>query len=173
MSSREPRIRAVRADDLAVLVEIERAAGEAFRSLGMDLVAEDDPGSVEELSPYAECGRAFVAVDDDDRPIAYLLVDVVDEAGHIEQVSVHPRFARRGIGRALIERAAAWARATGLAALTLTTYVEVPWNVPYYERLGFEYVRPEQETPELRALREHERAAGLDAWARACMRRDL
>jgi hypothetical protein len=47
-------VRTGRPDDLASLVEIERAAGETFRYLGMDLIADDDPGSVEELAPYAE-----------------------------------------------------------------------------------------------------------------------
>lgn len=56
-------IRPARSDDLATLIEIERAAGEMFRSVGMDLVADDDPGSVGELQAYAEGGRAFVAVD--------------------------------------------------------------------------------------------------------------
>jgi GNAT superfamily N-acetyltransferase len=166
-------IRAARPDDLAVLVEIERAAGETFRSLGMDLVADDDPGSVEELTPYADDGRAFVSVDAADRPVAYLLLDVVDGAAHVEQVSVHPDHARKGIGRALLERAASWASAHGLRALTLTTYVEVPWNGPYYERLGFRYLATDEETPGLRALRDHERALGLDAWPRACMSRSL
>jgi GNAT superfamily N-acetyltransferase len=166
-------IRAARADDLPSLVEIERAAGETFRSLGLDLVADDDPGSVEELAPYADAGRAFVWVDDHDRPVGYLILDLVDGAAHVEQVSVHPAHARQGIGRALIERAASWAGARGLRALTLTTYVDVPWNGPYYERLGFRYLAPDAETPGLRALREHERAAGLDAWPRACMSRSL
>lgn len=75
-------ISAARADDLTSLVEIERAAGETFRSLGMDLVADD-------------------------------------------------------------------------------------------ERLGFRYLDREEETPGLRDIRQHERAAGLDAWPRACMRRSL
>jgi GNAT superfamily N-acetyltransferase len=100
-------------------------------------------------------------------------VDSVDGAAHIEQVSVQPDDARRGIGRALIERAGEWARDRGLSALTLTTYVEVPWNGPYYERLGFRYLTAAEETPGLRAIRAHERAAGLDAWPRACMRRAL
>jgi GNAT superfamily N-acetyltransferase len=167
------KIRAARTDDLAELVEIERAAGAAFRSLGMDLVADDDPGSVAELTPHAEDGRLFVAVDVVDRPVAYVLFDLVDGAVHIEQVSVHPDHSRLGIGRALIERTASWATARGLAALTLTTYVEVPWNGPYYERLGFRYLAPEEETPGLRAIRARERAVGVDAWPRACMRRDL
>jgi GNAT superfamily N-acetyltransferase len=171
--SRRVIIRAARTDDLPSLIEIERAAGETFRSLGMDLVADDDPGIIEELKPYARDGRALVAVDADDRLLGYLLLDTVDQAAHIEQVSVHPDNARQGVGRALIERAATWATARGLRAVTLTTYVEVPWNGPYYERLGFRYLTAEEETPGLCAIRDGERAAGLDAWPRACMRRDL
>jgi GNAT superfamily N-acetyltransferase len=163
-------VRAARPDDLALLVGIERAAGEMFRSLGMDLVADDDPGSPSELAPYAEDGRAFVAADARDRPVGYLLIDVIDGAAHVEQVSVHHDYARKGVGRTLIEQAATWARAHGLDSLTLTTYVEVPWNGPYYERLGFRYLTVEEETPGLRAIRSHERASGLDAWPRACMR---
>ena len=167
------RIRAARADDLPVLVEIERAASETFRTLGMHLVADDDPGTVDELAPYAADGRAFVSAAPDDQPIAYLLLDLVDGAAHIEQVSVHPFHARRGLGRALIEHAASWAVARGLRALTLTTYVCVPWNGPYYERLGFRYLRVDEETPGLRAVRERERASGLDTWPRASMSRSL
>ncbi|MFL5913300.1 MAG: GNAT family N-acetyltransferase [Gaiellaceae bacterium] len=166
-------IRAARLDELDLLVEIERAAGEAFRSLGMDIVADDDPGSVEELAPYVEGGRVFVAVDAEDRPVGYLLLDVVDGAAHVEQVSVHPDHARRGIGRALIGRAEMWAQDNGVQALTLTAYVNVPWNGPYYERIGFRYLATEEETPGLRAIRCDERASGLDAWPRACMRFDV
>ena len=154
-------------------MEIERAAGELFRPLGMEPVADDDPGSVEELAPYAETGRALVAVDAGDRPVGYLLLDVVDGAAHIEQVSVHPSQARRGIGRALIDEAESWAVAHGLGALTLTTFVDVPWNGPYYERLGFRYLAQEEETDGLREIRERERRLGLDAWPRACMRRGI
>jgi hypothetical protein len=83
-------IRLARSDDLAPIVEIERAAGELFRSVGMDLVADDDPPTVEELAFYAEGGRAFVAASADDRPVGYLLLDEMDGAAHIEQLSVHP-----------------------------------------------------------------------------------
>ncbi len=168
-----PRIRAARLDDLELLVEIERAAGEVFRSVGLDVVADDDPGSVAELTPYAAGGRAFVAVDGGDRPVGYLLLDVVDDAAHVEQVSVHPDDRRQGIGSALIRRAETWGRDNGFDALTLTAYLAVPWNGPYYERLGFRVLEAGEETPGLRAIREHERTHGLDAAPRACMRRRL
>ena len=166
-------IRPARSDDLALLVEIERAAGDTFQHLDPELLGDHDPGSVEELAPYADGGRAFVSVDADDRPVGYLILDLVDGAAHIEQVSVHPDQARQGLGRALIEHAARWASARELHSLTLTTYVDVPWNAPYYERLGFRCLSADEETPGLRALREHERALGLEVWPRTSMRRDL
>jgi len=166
-------LRAAQADDLAALVGIELAAGAAFRDLGMDAVADDDPGSVDDLAPYAEDGRVLVAADAGGRPIGYLLLDLVDGAAHIEQVSVHPDHARQGIGRALIGRAERWARSHGLDALTLTAYRDVPWNGPYYERLGFVYLTAEEETPGLKAIREQERRRGLDKWPRGCMRLPL
>ena len=74
----------------------------------------------------------------------------------------------------MIEHAGTSARDRGLRALTLITYVEVPWNGPYYERLGFRYLRADsEETEGLRSIRERERRSGLDAWRRACMRRPL
>ena len=103
---------------------IEVAAGEAFRLVGMAAIADDEPPALDVLAWYQRDGRAWVATDSTDGPIAYILLDVVDQFAHIEQVTVHPRYARRGIGRALIEEAARWATARGLDWLTLTTFKE-------------------------------------------------
>lgn len=166
-------IRPARLEDVPVLIKIERAASETFRTLSLDFVADDDPGSLEELAPYVHGERAFVATDASDFPIAYIILDVVDGAAHIEQVSVHPVHARQGIGRGLIDRAAAWARAHELRSLTLTTYLDVPWNAPYYRRLGFRHLSPDEETPGLRMIKRRERAAGLEVWPRTSMSRSL
>ncbi|MGA5872948.1 GNAT family N-acetyltransferase [Streptomyces cinereoruber] len=169
------RIRAAAAADLPLLQDIERAAGEPFRALGMAAIADDDPPSPEALEAYRRAGRAWVAADAADRPVAYLLTDPVDGAAHIEQVSVHPDAARRGVGRALIEHLAAVAGKEGLTALTLTTFAEVPWNAPYYARLGFRPLADSDPalTEGLRAIARAEAAHGLAAWPRVCMRRDL
>lgn len=166
-------IREARQGDLPGLREIERRAGELFREIGMAAVADDEPPTTSELLPYIEDGRAWVATDERDLPVAYLLLDVIDHNGHIEQVSVDPSHSRRGQGQLLIDRAAAWAREHGLPSLTLTTFSEVPWNAPYYEKLGFRRLSEQEITPGLDQIRRREAAHGLTAWPRVCMRLDL
>lgn len=165
-------IRGARSADIPLMQEIEVAAGELFADLGMDLVAGDDPLPRATLGDFVDAGRCWVAVTDDGRPVGYLLVESVDGSAHIEQVSVHPDHGRRGVGTALIDRAAQWARAHGLPAVTLTTFVCVPWNAPYYRRLGFEALTVSDETPGLKAIRAQEKSDGLDQWPRVCMRRE-
>jgi GNAT superfamily N-acetyltransferase len=164
-------IRPPRRDELEALVAIEREAGALFKTIGMPEIAYDDPGTAPELEPFRAGGRAWVAVDADDRPIAYLISAVVDDCAHIEQVSVTPAHSRRGLGAALIDHLAGVAAAEGRPALTLTTFRDVPWNAPYYERLGFRMISPADQGPELAALvaEEAERIPG-DA-VRVAMRR--
>lgn len=166
-------IRPARLEDLALLRELERAAGAPFRDLGMTAIADDDPPSIAELADFQQDGRAWVAVDDADRPVGYLLVSVVDGAAHVEQISVHPEHARRGRGRALLQTALTWAARQGLYAMTLTTFAEVPWNGPYYQRLGFRVLAEEELGEGLRRVRKQEAARGLDTWPRVAMRRQV
>ncbi|MFE7096431.1 GNAT family N-acetyltransferase [Streptomyces erythrochromogenes] len=166
-------VRVVRPDELTVLQDIERAAGRCFRDVGMPEIADDEPLTPGELAPYREAGLAWVAVDGADAPVAYLIAEHVDGNLHVEQVSVHPDHARRGIGRSLLEHLATVAVGGGLPALTLTTFAEVPWNAPYYVRCGFRALGEDALTPGLREIRAREAAHGLDRWPRVCMRRDL
>ena len=166
-------IRLVAPGECETLQAIERAAGRCFRDVGMPEIADDAPLPVAELDRYRRAGLAWAAVEPACGPVAYLVAEPVDGALHVEQVSVHPRHARRGIGRSLLEHAADHALASGAAALTLTTFEHVPWNAPYYRRCGFRVLDPVAWTPGLRAIREREAAHGLDRWPRVCMRRDL
>ncbi|MGW3039657.1 GNAT family N-acetyltransferase [Kitasatospora sp. NPDC001159] len=166
------RIRAVARDELPLLVELERAAGAPFAAIGMPEIAEDDPGTPEDLAHYLDHGVALVAQAPDGTITGYLLAGPVDGALHIEQVSVHPDHARRGIGRALIGHLAGHQGADA-PALTLTTFADVPWNAPYYARCGFRPLADAELTPGLREIRRREAEHGLDRWPRLCMRRDL
>jgi GNAT superfamily N-acetyltransferase len=166
-------IRRARRDELETLREIERDAGRAFAAIGMAEIAADEPLSVTELERYVLDGRAWVAVDASDEPIGYLISDVVDGCAHIEQVSVAGAYAGRGVGAALINCLDADAAAKGQPALTLTTFRDVPWNAPYYARLGFAVLGPAKQGPELRTLIERESRAIPGDAPRVAMRRWL
>lgn len=166
-------IRSSGPDDGPALREIERLAGERFREVGLDRIADADPASVDTLTAYAVAGRSWVALDSGERPVGYVIADVVDGNAHVEQISVRPDRQGMGIGRALIDRVRAWADGSRRPAITLTTFRTVPWNAPLYARLGFVAIPENEIGPELRALRDVETLQGLDPALRICMRLGL
>ena len=123
-------IRPAQTADLKRIQEIETAAGELFRTVGMDAIADDPPPTVEELNAYVAAGTAWVATDPAGRVAGYILVEMHGCWAHIEQVTVHPEHGRRGIGAALIAQVDQWAVERGLERLSLTTFRDVPWNAP-------------------------------------------
>ena len=166
-------IRPARPEESERLRAIERDAGRRFADVGLPEVAADEPPAAERLAAYAEAGRCWVALGADAAPAGYVIVDVVDGCAHVEQVSVVPDHQGSGLGRRLLEAVEAWAADRGLAALTLTTFTDVPWNRPLYEHLGFRTLRQGELGPGLAAVRDAETAHGLDPARRVVMRREL
>jgi GNAT superfamily N-acetyltransferase len=167
------QIRPGRREDLAAIIAIEVSAGQLFADIGMVSPALAGPPDSEEKLRQIEENRLWVTVDDDDQPLAHLALDALDGRSHLEQVSVAPAYSRRGVGRDLIEYAVALARGRDFDAMTLTTYSDVPWNGPYYERLGWRPMADAELTAGLRVIRDQEIALGLDEWPRIAMIRPL
>jgi GNAT superfamily N-acetyltransferase len=165
-------IRAPRPEELELLRDIERAAGALFVEVGLADVASHEPESVEALAEYANDGRAWV-ITDDDVPVGYAIVDIVDGLAHLEQLSVLPDHGRKGLGAALLAHVSAWAQKQPLDAVTLTTFRDIPWNAPFYAKHGFRVLDDAEIGPELRDLRALEARHGLDPAQRVCMRRDV
>ena len=166
-------IRAARLDDAPLLAPIERAAGERFRAIGMDDIADDDPEQPPEVVAAAvDDGRLWVA-EVDGAVVGYALALDLDGQPHLEQVSVLPEHSGFGVGRALIDRVAAWAAAQGGDSLTLSTFRDVPWNGPLYAHLGFRFLEEEELDDTFVALRAHEADLGLDISIRAVMTRPV
>jgi GNAT superfamily N-acetyltransferase len=152
-------------DDLMVLPALEAASDTAFEAIG--ITGLPPAGTVDELR------RAAAVMVVGEPPVGFARLEVVDGQAHLEQLAVHPDHARRGLGTALVEAAVEWARGRGFASMTLTTFRDVAWNGPFYERLGFAVVDTD-DAPELASHRQHEQAVGLDAkGARTAMRRPL
>ena len=168
-------LRAARPTDVAAMQAIEVDAGDRFRAIGMDAVADDPPPATELLLEHVSAGTAWVAIAGatDGVPLGYALASEVDGEGHLDQVSVRSDASGRGVGALLVEAALAWSRAAGHPAVTLTTYRDVRWNGPWYVRLGFVAIPEDALTPGLRGIRAWERERGLEPPARIAMRRPI
>jgi len=128
---------------------------------------------VEDLEAAQQDGRLWVARTPGGTPIGFALVEFLDGLPHLEEMDVHPSFGRRGVGTRLLAAVRAWARAQGHAAVTLTTFRDVPWNAPFYASAGFRALAPRELSPALRERVRDEAARGLDPATRVVMILDL
>ncbi|MCP3136315.1 GNAT family N-acetyltransferase [Pyxidicoccus xibeiensis] len=172
-SYRDYTLRRAVAEELPALPEVERLAAEQFHHSPHPFAAGLPVQSLEQLREHHQRGDVWVAVAKDGTVAAFTICKPLDGAVFIVEADVHPGHARRGLGAALFELIARWARAEGYPALLLTTFGDVAWNAPYYERLGFRILRDDEQGPGLRAIREAETRFGLPPESRVSMKRVL
>jgi GNAT superfamily N-acetyltransferase len=167
------RIEPAAPEDLPLLPGIEARAARIFASedLPAQLASQTRPQA--ELERAAHAGQLLVARPPDGPVVGFLLLAVDGRDAVIEEVDVDPESARQGIGRRLIEAACDWARAGGFARIVLSTFRAVPWNAPFYARLGFREIPSSEWTALERAMRADEEAMGLDLSKRLVMARSL
>lgn len=116
---------------------IERAAAVAFATApGFDFTRTRSEADYARLIRKGHCLTALVG----EEVAGFLVAEPFRRELHIWEMDVAPQFQRRGIGAGLVRAAQIDARNTGFKALTLTTFRDVPWNAPFYARLGFEEV---------------------------------
>ncbi|MCG8295174.1 MULTISPECIES: GNAT family N-acetyltransferase [Pseudomonas] len=165
-------IRPTLAQDLTLLPALERSAAQAFRQYpALAWLADSDVMDEAEHARFQAEGGSWVAVNDQDQPQGFLCAAVVGDNLHIHELSVCQEAQGQGLGRQLLDQAIQTARAAGLRAVTLTTFAEVPWNAPFYARLGFEVLTTGHLDERLAAILAEERAHGLEG--RCAMRLPL
>jgi len=171
--SSEITIGLARPEDVECLPDIELRAATLFspEDLAPEHASESTP-----LSDYVAAqasGLLLVARGVHDRVVGFAHLEWIDEVAHLEELDVEPEMGRRGIGRRLVEAACELARSEGSDRITLSTFRDVPWNAPFYERLGFSAIPDDDLGPGLRARRDREAADGLDPAKRVMMSRRL
>ena len=103
--------------------------------------------------------------------MGFALVQMLaDDLPHLDELDVDPSHGRRGLGTALVRAVCKWAAVSGYIMLTLTTFRDVPWNFPFYTRLGFVEIPREALRPELSNVASEEARRGLDPNTRVAMR---
>ncbi|MEO6027834.1 MAG: GNAT family N-acetyltransferase [Candidatus Binatia bacterium] len=167
-------IRGAQPHELPVLADLERRAGARFNSIPALADLPEVLAPPEALAAAITRDQLWVAVTGADSTlVGFTYADVIDGAVHLEELDVLPEWGRHGIGSALVDAVVGDARNRGLPAVTLTTFRDVPWNAPFYARLGFTIVDLVELGPGLRAIWTHERERGLPPALRVVMRRAL
>jgi GNAT superfamily N-acetyltransferase len=164
-------IRRAKPDDLPVLPTIELAAAQQFLTTPYAFIAKDDDPISAEVDLDHE--YVWVVVDSDDHPVGFAIAHNHKTSVHLHEIDVHPDHARQGLGHRLIQTVTECARTQGVLALTLTTFDDVPWNSPYYARLGFRALDSREISQALHRVKQDEAESGLPMENRICMQLDL
>lgn len=163
-------LRLARPDDADHWPAIERAAAQLFRDEPgleeLDLEHTWHPDDLRRLICKGHCLAAYL----DERPVGFLATQPFQRELHVWELSVHPAAQQMGIGGGLLRACLIDARNAGFAAVTLTTFRDVPWNGPFYARRGFVELADAGAThPRLAEMLANEAADGLPPDRRCAM----
>jgi len=147
--------------DLPRLQEIEKSAAVLFAPYGLATLFAQHLATIDTLRAHLLEGRLWVAVGGDDTPLGFAMVETLGRAAYLAEVDVHPDYGQRGIGTALVLHSCEWAKQQGFSSITLSTQKNVPWNMPFYAKLGFEPLPQTAWTAAHWQLRQAEQELGL------------
>lgn len=159
--------------DANAIRAIEFDAAQRFYSVDMAGIADAPPLALEIVERKIAAREIVVALAVDSTCVGFVMFEPLPACMYVQELDVLTTHAGRRIGAALIEQVARIALAQRLTRLVLSTFREVPWNAPYYRRLGFRHIEEAELDAVLIARREAHIARGLDESKRVFMRREL
>lgn len=169
-------IRKATAEDATSLPDLERSAGQAFRSIpGLEWIADDDVMSAEMHEIYIDEGTVWVAESGGGQLVGFITTRLEREENrlHIVELSVDSDQQGKGVGRNLMDAAIQYASDEDLVGLTLTTFRDLSFNESFYQKLGFNTLGTAALLPRLRDILLAEAENGLPAERRCAMYMEL
>ncbi len=166
-------IRFARAEELTLLAQIERSAAILFIDTPYAFLVKAEPLSLDFVQQRFQAGQVWVAVDRDDVVVGFAITREVDRTIYLQEIDVDPKHGRRGIGTALIETISDWAQFHRHDTISLSTFSDLPWNAPFYAKLGFRVLEESELTSGFQQIRQQEMEAGLPISERVIMARQL
>lgn len=156
-------------EDCVVLPAIEGAAAELFRPLNIISPELDfDTLPLAFLEKQCAAGMLLVATHED-VPVGFVVAMDKDGDFYIAELDVHPDHGKRGLGAGLMQAICSQAFEAGKPRVTLCTFRDVPWNAPFYARLGFTEITKSDWQPWMHDLAERQTNEGLDMETRVYM----
>ena len=148
--------------DIQYLPDVERSAALAFAGWpALAWLAQADVMDCAAHRAFAAGGGSWVAENPIGQIVGFACVRRAGQALHLHEISVRQDAQGQGVGSRLLQQIIDVARCADVRELTLTTFVDVPWNAPFYARFGFEVIDEERLGERLLRMLASEHAQGL------------
>lgn len=164
------QIRPAQESDLQILNDIENAAAYLFQNTKYALEIDLDPLSIGFLKRQLKLDLIWVAVDQKDLPVGFAVLMIIDNYVHLHELCVHPEHGQKGLGTLLTQRVIQFAQDARFLGVTLSTFRDIPWNAPFYKKLGFQEIPADDTRPGLAGIRKKEAEMGLPVKERVLMK---
>jgi len=138
-NSRIISIRPADANDAEKLNDIEGDAAQLFSHLGNKFASIDlAPMSASFYADAISQNQMIWIAEILGEPVGFLRAKPVDNLLYCAEVSVARGHQSKGLGQQLISHFVDYAKSNEFAGVSGITFETVPWNAPYYLKLGFE-----------------------------------
>lgn len=165
------KIRKTSLSDIPELIQIEQSANQAFAQIAqLKWLAESTVMSSDQHVDLIQNHYAFTAVNGQNQAIGFLYAEKQDHDLYIIELDVSREYQQQGVGRQLMIYLINFAKQQGFQAITLTTFKDVAWNKPFYEKLGFQQLTQQALKSYLKQKIEHEVKQGFIHESRCAMR---
>jgi GNAT superfamily N-acetyltransferase len=166
-------IRSARPNDLPLLASIEQSAATRFLNTPYAFLLNASPLPLELIQQQFQAGQIWVAIHQPDTVVGYALTRPIGPILYLQEIDIEPHHGQKGLGTALINTIKSWAKQSGHTVMSLSTFRDIPWNAPFYAKLGFRILNSSELTPSFQQIRQQEQDAGLPIADRVIMHCEL
>ncbi len=152
-------------------IELDAALICSHEDLPEHLRTESMPPDI--LRSAQKQGLLLVAIENGATPVGFVACAAIDNYLHVLEIDVASRAQRRGIGSLLLSKVMDIGIQRGHDWVSLTTFSHLPWNAPWYQKMGFIKINPEVLPAWLEEILAEEEVKGLNPYNRVAMRKKL
>jgi len=162
-------IRLARTQDAQAYFEVEEDAAQLLANepslAGVPIPPSRDPEEYHSMIRQRHCLTATSG----EQVVGFAATRRIGKEVHLHEFSVATAFQRMRIGATLLNALKIDCKNSGVRAITLHTYRDIPWNGPFYARHGFVIIEDLEAHPRLAAGHAAAVEFGLPAERRCAM----
>ena len=154
-------IRLAHINDLDYLADVEKAAASIYPKGHIPADQEGQTFPSNELHKALNNELLFCA-EVENKIVGFAACHPYKKCLHLDEISVRPNYGQQGIGSALVKEVIKKSLTLSLKGISLTTFSDIPWNAPFYEKLGFEILEENNIPRHVQTMLNEERRIGWD-----------